>query len=256
MPPATPPLDVPFPTFVVGSLPRPQWVRELIEDRKRGDAGRGRGPGAPGRRRPVGDPAPGAGGARLPLRRRVAARELRQGLRRRGRRLPARPDPRGAGLARPAVPRRRRPAAPAAPHRGRGRGVPQGPHRVPDHRGPPVALHHRPPDVEPGALAGGLPHAGGFPGGVRPDRAGGAPAPGRPRRGRGAARRPVAGPARRPGLPGAGGHHGRGPRDRAGGPGRQRRHRGGLALASGSSSACTSATPTATAGTPPGGRTT
>ena len=37
MPPATPPLDVPFPTFVVGSLPRPQWVRELIEDRKRGD---------------------------------------------------------------------------------------------------------------------------------------------------------------------------------------------------------------------------
>ncbi|MCH8207405.1 MAG: cobalamin-independent methionine synthase II family protein [Chloroflexi bacterium] len=28
--------DVLFPTMVVGSLPRPQWVRELIEDRKRG----------------------------------------------------------------------------------------------------------------------------------------------------------------------------------------------------------------------------
>ncbi len=26
----------PFPTFVVGSLPRPQWVRDLIEDRKAG----------------------------------------------------------------------------------------------------------------------------------------------------------------------------------------------------------------------------
>ncbi|MCE2457126.1 MAG: hypothetical protein J4G14_04860 [Dehalococcoidia bacterium] len=25
-----------FPTFVVGSLPRPQWVRDLIEDRKAG----------------------------------------------------------------------------------------------------------------------------------------------------------------------------------------------------------------------------
>ncbi len=28
-----------FPTFVVGSLPRPQWVRELIEDRKAGRIG-------------------------------------------------------------------------------------------------------------------------------------------------------------------------------------------------------------------------
>ncbi len=28
---------VPFSTFVVGSLPRPQWVRELIEERKRGE---------------------------------------------------------------------------------------------------------------------------------------------------------------------------------------------------------------------------
>ena len=27
----------PFPTFVVGSLPRPAWIRELIEDRKTGD---------------------------------------------------------------------------------------------------------------------------------------------------------------------------------------------------------------------------
>lgn len=25
-----------FPTFVVGSLPRPQWVRDVIEDRKTG----------------------------------------------------------------------------------------------------------------------------------------------------------------------------------------------------------------------------
>ena len=25
-----------FPTYVVGSLPRPQWVRELIEERKAG----------------------------------------------------------------------------------------------------------------------------------------------------------------------------------------------------------------------------
>ena len=256
MPPVTLPMDLPFPTFVVGSLPRPQWVRELIEDRKRGDLSEDAAQALLDDAVLVGDPAPGAGGARLPLRRRVAARELRQGLRRRGRRLPARPDPLGPGLARPAVPRGRRPAAPAAPHRGRGRGLPQGPHRVPDHRGPPVALHHRPPDVEPGALAGRLPHPGGVPGGVRPDRAGGAPAPGRARRGRGAARRPVAGPAGRPGLPGAGGHHGRRPRDRAGGPGRQRRHRGDLALGAGSCSACTSATPTATAGTPPGGRTT
>jgi 5-methyltetrahydropteroyltriglutamate--homocysteine methyltransferase len=29
-------LPLPFPTFVVGSLPRPQWVREVIEDRKHG----------------------------------------------------------------------------------------------------------------------------------------------------------------------------------------------------------------------------
>ncbi|MCH8063489.1 MAG: hypothetical protein IH861_13420, partial [Chloroflexi bacterium] len=27
----------PFSTFVVGSLPRPQWVREVIEERKRGE---------------------------------------------------------------------------------------------------------------------------------------------------------------------------------------------------------------------------
>ena len=26
-----------FPTFVVGSLPRPVWIRELIERRKRGE---------------------------------------------------------------------------------------------------------------------------------------------------------------------------------------------------------------------------
>ncbi len=30
------PADPVFPTFVVGSLPRPQWVRDLIEDRKAG----------------------------------------------------------------------------------------------------------------------------------------------------------------------------------------------------------------------------
>jgi 5-methyltetrahydropteroyltriglutamate--homocysteine methyltransferase len=34
--PVPQPLAVPFPTFVVGSLPRPQWIRELIEDRKSG----------------------------------------------------------------------------------------------------------------------------------------------------------------------------------------------------------------------------
>ena len=28
--------NTPFPTLVVGSLPRPQWVRDLIEDRKAG----------------------------------------------------------------------------------------------------------------------------------------------------------------------------------------------------------------------------
>ena len=33
---SAPPLDVPFPTLVVGSLPRPQWIRDLVEDRKRG----------------------------------------------------------------------------------------------------------------------------------------------------------------------------------------------------------------------------
>ncbi len=31
------PAGKPFSTFVVGSLPRPQWVRELIEERKRGE---------------------------------------------------------------------------------------------------------------------------------------------------------------------------------------------------------------------------
>src|SRR5262249_4359428 len=36
MPPDALPMDVPFPTFVVGSRPRPEWVREVIEDRKRG----------------------------------------------------------------------------------------------------------------------------------------------------------------------------------------------------------------------------
>jgi 5-methyltetrahydropteroyltriglutamate--homocysteine methyltransferase len=36
MAPVTPPLPLPFPTFVVGSLPRPQWVREVVEDRKHG----------------------------------------------------------------------------------------------------------------------------------------------------------------------------------------------------------------------------
>lgn len=30
------PTDFHFPTFVVGSLPRPQWIREVIEDRKSG----------------------------------------------------------------------------------------------------------------------------------------------------------------------------------------------------------------------------
>ena len=30
------PTDVSFPTMVVGSLPRPQWIRDLIEDRKAG----------------------------------------------------------------------------------------------------------------------------------------------------------------------------------------------------------------------------
>jgi 5-methyltetrahydropteroyltriglutamate--homocysteine methyltransferase len=29
-------MTLPFPTLVVGSLPRPQWIRELIEDRKQG----------------------------------------------------------------------------------------------------------------------------------------------------------------------------------------------------------------------------
>jgi 5-methyltetrahydropteroyltriglutamate--homocysteine methyltransferase len=33
------PGDTLFPTFVVGSLPRPQWVRDLIEDRKAGRIG-------------------------------------------------------------------------------------------------------------------------------------------------------------------------------------------------------------------------
>src|SRR5206468_620410 len=32
----TPAMNLPFPTFVVGSLPRPQWIREIIEDRKSG----------------------------------------------------------------------------------------------------------------------------------------------------------------------------------------------------------------------------
>ena len=36
MSPTTLPTEFPFPTFVVGSLPRPQWVREIIEDRKTG----------------------------------------------------------------------------------------------------------------------------------------------------------------------------------------------------------------------------
>src|SRR5438552_1385302 len=30
------PMEVPFPTFVVSSLPRPQWIRDVIEDRKSG----------------------------------------------------------------------------------------------------------------------------------------------------------------------------------------------------------------------------
>ena len=30
------PSDLLFPTMVVGSLPRPQWVKELIEERKSG----------------------------------------------------------------------------------------------------------------------------------------------------------------------------------------------------------------------------
>ena len=33
------PTDSLFPTFVVGSLPRPQWVRDLIEERKAGRIG-------------------------------------------------------------------------------------------------------------------------------------------------------------------------------------------------------------------------
>ena len=37
MTPIAPSMALPFPTFVVGSLPRPQWIREIIEDRKRGD---------------------------------------------------------------------------------------------------------------------------------------------------------------------------------------------------------------------------
>src|SRR5215207_11747705 len=30
------PTETAFPTFVVGSLPRPQWIREIIEERKVG----------------------------------------------------------------------------------------------------------------------------------------------------------------------------------------------------------------------------
>ena len=32
----SPGADTLFPTMVVGSLPRPQWIRDLIEDRKAG----------------------------------------------------------------------------------------------------------------------------------------------------------------------------------------------------------------------------
>src|SRR5881397_3707076 len=32
----TPAMDLPFPTFVVGSLPRSRWIRDIIEDRKSG----------------------------------------------------------------------------------------------------------------------------------------------------------------------------------------------------------------------------
>ena len=35
----TSPDNVMFPTLVVGSLPRPQWVRDLVEERKAGRLG-------------------------------------------------------------------------------------------------------------------------------------------------------------------------------------------------------------------------
>ena len=70
-----------FPTMVVGSLPRPQWVRDLIEDRKAGHISEAEAD------RPLAIRLQERAGLDFVSRRRVATRELRQGLRRGRRRL-------------------------------------------------------------------------------------------------------------------------------------------------------------------------
>ena len=75
------PGDLLFPTMVVGSLPRPQWVKELIEERKSGQVSPTQAdqlldsviPSALSMQERAGDG--------LHLRRRVEARKLCQGLR-------------------------------------------------------------------------------------------------------------------------------------------------------------------------------
>ena len=105
--------DTPFPTMVIGSLPRPLMGAGCHRRPYRRAPERTRGGRAARRRGPVGGPDAGAGRPRLPLGRRVPPRELHPCFRRQGGRLPA-----GESLARPpdaACLRRRGASSGAAP---------------------------------------------------------------------------------------------------------------------------------------------
>ena len=148
---------------------------------------RGGGRPSPGPGRRDGHLSTGTDRTRRDHRRRVAARELRQGVRRTGARLSQRPQPQqhplpGGGGADRVLPADRR--------RGGSLRAPAHHAAAQDHAS--GAVHHRPPHVAPRPLAGRLPPARG------PDGGGGAdPPPGdrggsRRRRRRGPARRAVA----------------------------------------------------------------
>ena len=156
--PTTRPKSMPahsFPTTVIGSLPRPAWVRDVILDRKAGrlaeaEADRLLDAAVDTAVRLQERAGPGRGHGR-----RVAPRELRQGLRGARARLPARPQ----SERRSPLPGGRR--AHRVPPRDRGAGgpLPAGPDGPPRQGDAAVALHHRTADVAPRALARRVPDA-------------------------------------------------------------------------------------------------
>ena len=225
--------DDPFPTLVVGSLPRPLWVRDLVEDRKAGGI-------SP---EEAGEMLDHAIPSAIRMQERAGLDYVSDGEWRRESYvkvfaeavdgfehdlLMAGTGGRTPVLTYPAVVRRMEQKA--LPCRRRG-GVPAQPHLVQDHRGDPVALHRRVQAVERRALGGGIRNPWRVHGRLHSHHPGRGAAPSQPRRGRHPDRRAVARAARRPRLQGARRGHRHRPRDRAVGQVRERgcRRRGGRA---------------------------